>query len=439
VTQRPVVLSLVLVALAASVAAADPLPGSLHESTSRIAVPAGVQRVVVDLDAGDVTLRAGAPSGSVHKEWNLQEPRLTATTSHGTLRVVGRCDEDRLPLPGGGYVATVGFCRVDVALTVPAGVSVDLVADDVSVTGTRGATRVRAAGGASLTHLGPGAVDAVSEAGSLALRASNPSSTVVRSSSTLTLSDVRTHALRATSDAAGASLSDVRATALRLTASSATTLTRVSATSLQATSEAGGATLTDVTTHGHLSVRASSAAALSHVRAASLAATSDASSVEITDSEFQGPLVATGSSRVSTDHVRAATATLTSQAGSVSVRSTRLVGRLVVGASSAVSVDGLQAAGADLTSSAGSLDVRRSPLADLRAEASSSIDVDLPTVPRYVGLDSEAGSLRLHVPRSSYAVITRSEAGQVTVRDIVIDDRAPRTLDLRASGDIDVD
>jgi hypothetical protein len=42
------------------------------------------------------------------------------------------------------------------------------------------------------------------------------------------------------------------------------------------------------------------------------------------------------------------------------------------------------------------------------------------------------------VPRATYAVTAHSDNGDVSIHDVVIDDRAARVLDLSASGDISV-
>ena len=436
-TQRSLAISLALIALGASVASADPLPGSLHESTSALKVPAGIRAVVVDVDAGDVTLRAGAPQGSAHERWNLQQPRVTVTTKNHTLRITTRCDGDGVSGPG-VYVGTLGFCRVDLTLSVPAGVTVDLTGDAVSVTGTHGAVKVRASSPVVLSHVGPGPVDASSAAGSLRMTASKPASTLLRSSGAAAVSGVRTRSMNVTSDAGSISLSDVRATQLLASASSSASLTRVRASRVSVDSNASGATLNDVATTGAVAVRASSSVRLARVTAAAIDATSNASSVSVEDSSASGALLVRASSSASMVHVAAASATLTSDASSVSVQTTRLAGRLLAEASGSVAVDGLEAAGADLRSSSSSLDVVHSPLLDLVGTASGRIAVDLPVVPHSVRLVSDSSSLQLGVPRSSYAVTATSDAGQVSVHDIVIDDRAPRTLDLRASGDVTV-
>lgn len=393
-------LAVLTVLVAAGAAAAGPVPESLHESTSAVAVPRGIRAVVVDLDSGDVTLGVGTPKGSAHKRWNLQEPRLTVTERSGTLRVVGRCDEDRAALPGGASVTTVGWCRIDLSLTVPAGVAVDVTGDAVSVSGTRGPVRVRASRSATISRVGPGAVDAVSDSSTLTLRDSTPATTVLRSSNALALTGLRTRSLSAVSDASTVTLSDVRAGQVVARASNALTAKQATVSSLSATSDASTVTLADVVSTGEVAVRASNAVRL--------------------------------------DRVTAAGASLTSDASTVSVTATRLAGRLTAQASNALSLDGLTATGADLESTSSTISVRRSPLRALTGTASNAVSVDLPVVPDRVRLVSDSSTIAVRVPRSSYAVVAQSDSGRVSVRGIVIDDRAARTLTLRASGDITV-
>jgi len=343
-------------------AAADPIPGSAHESTAKVVVPAGVRAVVVDVDAGNVTVSAGTPKGSAREQWLLQQPKLTTSYRGGTLTIRGRCTENEVSA-GSVYVGVpLRSCSIDLTLAVPAEATVNAVGDAVSVTGVRGEVKAQATSGVSLTRVGPGAVDATSDASTITLRSSHPSAVRLAANSGIALSDVSTGAVDVRSDSSSVSLTRVTAKQLTAQANSSISLQRVTATA----------------------------------------------------------------------------ASLTSDASTVAVTSTHLVGRLTIDANSSVSVQDTTARSADLRSSASTLDVRTSPLTDLVGSANSTVTVALPRVPQNVQLRSDASSIALAVPRSAYAVTSHSDAGTVTLRGIVIDDLAHRTLDLSANGDVTV-
>ena len=381
-------------------AGAGPLPGPLHESTVAVVVPAGVRSVVVDLDAGDVTMSAGASHGTAHKRWNLQEPKLTTSFHNGTLQLQGRCSENEVDA-GVVYVgAPVNECGIDLTLSVPAGVAVNVIGDHVSLTGLQGGVRVHALDGVALTRLGPGPVDAASDTSTVSLRSSQPARVKLAANGGVVVTDVVTGGL------------DTRS------ASSTASLARVTAKTLSADA------------NGRVS--------LTQVRASVADLRSSSSSLSLSEVKVVGALSGSANGAVSLAQVTAATANVISDSSSVTISSTRLLRRLSVAGNGSVRVDHTTAGAADLRSYASSLDVSTSPLTAFVGSANGAVNVSLPRVPDHVQLTSDSSSLTLAVPRASYAVTAHSGTGSVDLNGIVIDDRAPRSLDLSANGNISV-
>ena len=112
----------------------------LHTSASRQVTRATPARLVISIDAGDLTLRR--PRGRVTERrtltWKTRPPVITESVAHGTLTITARC-------PAG----QAGACGPACALTVPPGVAVRarVTSGSVSATGLRGAVSLAAVHG----------------------------------------------------------------------------------------------------------------------------------------------------------------------------------------------------------------------------------------------------------------------------------------------------
>jgi hypothetical protein len=115
-------------------------PG-LHTSASRRVTRAAPARLVISIDAGDLTLRPGL-AGRVTEQrtltWKTRPPVVTESVARGTLTITARC-------PAG----QAGACAAGLALTVPSGVAVRarVTSGSVSATGLRGAVTLAAVHG----------------------------------------------------------------------------------------------------------------------------------------------------------------------------------------------------------------------------------------------------------------------------------------------------
>jgi Putative adhesin len=113
----------------------------LDTSASRQVTRTTARRLVISIDAGDLTLRPG-PAGRVTEQrtltWKTKPPVVTESVAHGTLTITARC-------PAG----QAGACAAGLTLTVPPGVTVSarVTSGDVSATGLRGAVRLAAVHG----------------------------------------------------------------------------------------------------------------------------------------------------------------------------------------------------------------------------------------------------------------------------------------------------
>jgi hypothetical protein len=120
----------------------------LHTAASRQVTREAPARLVVRIDAGDLTVAPG-PAGRVGEQrtltWKSHPPVITESFARGTLTITSRC-------PAGQPAA----CSADVALSVPRGVAVHarVASGDVAVSGLRGAVSLAAAhGGLRLSRL----------------------------------------------------------------------------------------------------------------------------------------------------------------------------------------------------------------------------------------------------------------------------------------------
>jgi len=97
-----------------------------------------VRRVVVSTDTGDVTIRLGVVGTRTRLEftriWSFSEPRADATLVDSTLQVRGRC----------GRPIDIGACGVDIDLTLPPGVALDVSTGTGDITLIRPDARVQA-------------------------------------------------------------------------------------------------------------------------------------------------------------------------------------------------------------------------------------------------------------------------------------------------------
>jgi hypothetical protein len=87
-----------------------------------------VRAVVVDQDAGDVTLVPGDSPGQVHvttsRTWGWQRPTSEHTVEDGTLTIAADCPA----------FLNLGPCDVDQRITVPAGITVEIALSAGSIT-----------------------------------------------------------------------------------------------------------------------------------------------------------------------------------------------------------------------------------------------------------------------------------------------------------------
>jgi hypothetical protein len=201
VRRSPVVLTCLALLAAASALAGTATAEGLHESTAPLSVPAGVRTVVVDVDAGDVVVRAGTGGGQVHKRWTLQEPEVSTSVQGRTMRVSGSCGQlVRLQDVNPGFA---GFdCAVDVTLAVPAGVSLELHGGSVSVSGVKGDLTLGAIDDVAVDHAGPGTVRAASGTAMVRLVSSRPRTADLDGDDDVVVSDVATAGLKAVSGSA---------------------------------------------------------------------------------------------------------------------------------------------------------------------------------------------------------------------------------------------
>jgi hypothetical protein len=175
---------------------------------------------------------------------------------------------------------------------------------------------------------------------------------------------------------------------------------------------------------------------VSDVATAGLKAVSG-SAVSLTGVEVRGPLSVEGVGPVSLDRVTAPGAGVTSTSDAVTINRSRF-NRLTARGTDGVSLDGVTSPVADLAATPGRVRVLRSRVPDLTAVGDDSVAVTLLAVPRRVRLESKAAWVSLVVPRAAYALTTRTSTGHVTVRDVVVDMRSPRSLSLTANGDISI-
>jgi hypothetical protein len=265
--------------------------GGLHESTFAVSVPAGVRTVVIDVDAGQVTVRAGTGGGEVHKRWTLDEPEVTSTVQGSTLRIAGRCGQVvRLQDVNPGFA---GFdCAIDVALAVPAGVTLDLQGGAVSVSGVHGTQQLAAVDDVVVDHAGPGAVRATSRTATVQLSASRVSTAELTGRDDVVVRNVATTALKALSGSA--------------------------------------VSLAYVDVHGALTVQGVGAVALDGVTAGGTGVTSTSDAVSLVRSRFSR-LTARGHDGVALDRVGAPVADLQASPGRVRVLRSRVPELVAVG------------------------------------------------------------------------------------------------------------
>jgi hypothetical protein len=113
----------------------------LHTAASSHVTHEAPARLVVRIDAGDLTVAPG-PAGRVSEQrtltWKSHPPVITESFARGTLTITSRC-------PAGQPAA----CSADVALSVPPSVAVHarVASGNVAVSGLRGAVSLAAAHG----------------------------------------------------------------------------------------------------------------------------------------------------------------------------------------------------------------------------------------------------------------------------------------------------
>jgi hypothetical protein len=113
----------------------------LHTAASSHVTRGAPTRLVVRIDAGDLTVRPG-PAGRVGEQrtltWPSHPPVVTESFARGTLTITSRCPAGQ---PAG--------CSADVALTVPPGVAVhaQVASGDLTASGLRGAVSLAAVHG----------------------------------------------------------------------------------------------------------------------------------------------------------------------------------------------------------------------------------------------------------------------------------------------------
>jgi hypothetical protein len=113
----------------------------LHTAASRQVTREAPARLVISIDAGDLTVAPG-PAGRVGEQrtltWRSRPPIVTESFARGTLTITSRC-------PAGQPAA----CSADVVLSVPPGVAVhaQVAAGNVAVSGLRGAVSLAAVHG----------------------------------------------------------------------------------------------------------------------------------------------------------------------------------------------------------------------------------------------------------------------------------------------------
>ena len=350
-------ISFLLACLVVLAAAASAPAASIHESTSAISVPPGVRSVVVDVDAGDVTVKAGSGTGEVHKRWTLEEPTFSSTVQGRTLRITGSCGQPLRFRDLNRGLASLD-CGVDVTLAVPAGVALAVHGDALSTSGVRGPQSLTGRDGITVDHAGPGTLSADASHAALQVTGGNPVTAELNGG------DVVVRGVRTT----------------------------------------------------HLVSVARSTATLSGV-------------------DVSGPLTVQGDDAVSLDRVTAGGTGVSSSSDAVDITRSRFT-RLNASSTAGTSLDGVTAGVTDLHASPGRVRVLRSRIDDLTATGDDSVAITLLAVPDRVRLESTASWVAVVVPRSRYAVTTRTSTGHVTIADVVVDKRSRRSITLTADGDI---
>jgi hypothetical protein len=129
-----------------------------EEASERVQADGPIDRVDIDLDAGEVMLvghEGEGVLGTVTSRWTDQPPEVVHYVQDGVLHVLGRCDAYAVP------------CLVDVSLTVPPGADVRVDTDvgsvtvraidgDVEVSTLDGDVEARAIGGGLFVESGGG-------------------------------------------------------------------------------------------------------------------------------------------------------------------------------------------------------------------------------------------------------------------------------------------
>jgi hypothetical protein len=190
-------------------------------------------------------------------------------------------------------------------------------------------------------------------------------------------------------------------------------------------------------TPSRLDARANGLVQLSAVRAGRASVTSDTGDVRLMGLSA-GRLDVLAGGAVSVVRSTADALTARSYTSNVSLSATRVRGALVAEANNGLVTEGVRAATARLQSDTGTLEVRGCRFTELRGEAGNAVTAELAAAPRHVRLTSSTSSLSLRVPSTSYAVTARSDTGRVTIRGIVVDAKAPRSLELHANRDVTV-
>ncbi|HUR50745.1 MAG TPA: DUF4097 family beta strand repeat-containing protein [Mycobacteriales bacterium] len=303
---RPAALvSLALLVPLGAAAWAGPAPWEKQER-STTTLHGVVRRVVVDVDAGTVSLGHGLSSRvDATSTWFMTKPTLTVSLRSGVLTVRGRCPSF-VSGPAVHLGDPTGSCRTDVAVTLaqlPRGVDLGTGVGDVSVTGARGPValrtgygevrardlrgpvRVSSDGDADLMDVvatGVQVSTATGEAGLTRVRSSRP--VVVRTTSgAVSAVALRAPRVQVTSDSGTLQLVDVRADALSATTAGSVFLNDSTVGRADLGSSAGTASVTAVTARSRLSVRTDQGqASLVQVRTPRLDVASGAGDVAVT-------------------------------------------------------------------------------------------------------------------------------------------------------------
>jgi len=280
----------------------------LHSQDVQKSVTAAFRSVEVSGDASNIALRPGRTAVvQAHEEWNLHQPTLAISVSHGVLHIAMNCSQSQ---DVAGVVTVQGAldvandCIDDMTITLPATVAVHAATDTGSITATG-------------FHRG---LQLTTDSGNVTVRdASGPQVQLYSGNGSVGGTGINAGAVALSSDSGNVTATAVRANSLSIkSANGAVTANSVTATVLTATSDSGNVSVADAAIRAQALLHSDNGAvSVSQVKAGSLDATSSAGDIKVTDSAFHTAGVSSDNGSVTAQNLRAQTASLHSDSGDV--------------------------------------------------------------------------------------------------------------------------